>query len=398
MHTIFERACGLDAALDGVLERRPGLARSPVYFGFLLLLLVGLLAVGAGAAVGGDRRAEIVYATEDGSVVSVEPASGETVPIYEGDARSFATAPARTGGSRGLAFSVLRGEGPSLRGDVYTVDLERRTRARLTSAVPGEAFLHPVFSIGRVRILASRYAEQAPNVTAMPASGAGSELLDPGPGATAILGPAWVSDDALYAWLSTPGKLSLMAHDLFERRRTVIYETQGEVGPFSYFHGSNTILFAERPRGAGLAGSEIKLLIGDQEVALEGADVLGLYDPSPPTAALDDGMAVMWTDGEEWGVGIVDPEARTFHKTAVPVGPGSRYPQISSDGLYVATADGASLTVRRLEDGGFVRRIQGVQTPEVAFERLRKAGFDVPSEAAWLAPPSFGWRSLEDEE
>ncbi len=410
--SIFERARGraqasarrLDAALEGFLGRRPGLTRGGLTFwGFLVLLLVAVLAAGFGAAVGGRSVEEVVYAARDGSIVAVEPVSGEALTVYEGsaseEASRFAFVPTTAGGLRWLAFSVLRGgleEGSPPRADLYTVDPVRQARARLTGAVPGEVFTDPALSPARSRILAVRHESGAPpNVAVMPRSGSRVSLLEPDlESAAPILSAVWISDDALFAWRassSSPETLSLTAHDLGERRRVTVYETENElVGPLSYHRDSNTAVLAERPRGAPLEKARLKLLVGDEEIPLAGAgDGLGLYDPSPPTRAsvmgLDGQMAVLWTDGEEeWGVGLLDPESWSFRKTAVRVEPESRHPQISPDGLHVATYDEKddAITVRRLQDGGLVRRIEGAQPPETALARLQESGFEVPPEAS----------------
>lgn len=417
MYSIFERvrelryARRLDAALAGFLGRRPVLARNLVLLGFLSLLLVAVLAAGVGVA-GGRGVEEVVYATRGGSIVAVEPVSGEARVLYEGDASEeapgessrLAFAPTTGGGSRWLAFSVLRaGAGASPRADLYTVDPVRQTRARLTGAGSGEVFAGPAFSPDRVRVLSGRYEVGAvPNVAVMPRSGSSVSLLDPDLEVSSpVLSAAWISDDALFAWRAlSSGTLSLTAHDLRERRRVTVHETEDEpVGPLSYHRDSNTAVLAERPRGAPLQSARLKLLVGDEEMPLSGAgDDLGLYDPSPPASVLDGEMAVVWTDGEAWGVGLLDPESWTFRETAVRVEPGSRHPQISPDGLHVATYDEAAgaITVRRLEDGGLVRRIEGAQPPEAALERLRESGFGIPPETSWFAPPSFAWRSFEE--
>lgn len=411
--SISERARRLDAALQRFLGRRPTLARNLALLGFLLLAAV--MAGGVVAASEGWRGAQdLVYAAADGSIVAVEPISGETRVLYEGAASEnapgeeprLAFAPTTAGGSRWLAFSVLSGgrEDADARADLYVVDPFREARARLTGAVSGEAFTDPALSPSRSRILAGRAERGAPpNVAVMPWSGSRVSLLDPAAveGAAQILSAAWISDDALFAWrLASPETLSLVAHDLRERRRVTVYETRDEpVGPLSYRRDSNTVAFAERPRGAPLQGSRLKLLVGDTEMPLRGAgEDLGLYDPSPPAEALDGEAAVMYTDGKAWGVGLLDLESWSFRKTAVRVEPESRYPQVSPDGRFIATYDGAadSITVRRLKDGGLVRRVEGVQPPEAAAARLREDGFDAPPEASWFVPPSFAWRDLEE--
>jgi hypothetical protein len=171
-----------------------------------------------------------------------------------------------------------------------------------------------------------------------------------------------------------------------------------EVGPLAYHADSNTLVFAERGRGAPLADSRIRVLAGSAELLLRGAEGVGLYDPSAPIASLGGKMAVMWTDGENAGVGLLDPINWTFHKTAVGAEAGARHPQVSRDGRLVAVGseNGTTIAVSELESGRFVREIGGVQRPRTAFDRLRRAGLEVPPEAEELAPPSFGWRSLEE--
>lgn len=371
--------------------------------GFLLLVLVGVVAAG-GAVLAGGRSQEVVFATEGGEIVSVEPVSGEgRGVIYAGE--GYATAPSRAGGSRSLAFSTLVGEGRDLRGDVYSVDLVRLTRARLTAAGPGEVYALPEFSPGRSRVLASRYGTDGTyNVSFGPSSGASRSLLEPGPVAGQALGPVWTSDGALYAWRTVgedDGTLALTAYDVRERRRVEVLRRSREgveVGLLSYHADSNTLLFAERDRGAPLAESRIRVLAGSAELPLRGAGGVGLYDPSAPIAALGGKMAVMWTDGKDAGVGLLDPMSWTFEKTAVGAAPGARYPQVSRDGRLVAVGaeSGATVSVSELESGEAVREIGGVQKPRIALDRIRKAGSKVPPEAEELAPPSFGWRSLEE--
>jgi len=388
----------LDAALEAAVERRGGRGRGLALFGFALLLAVGVASAGAAVALGG-RSQEVVYATADGSIVAVEPYSGGRYEIADpGD--GYATAPSENGGSRSLAYSVLRGEGEDLRGDAYSVDLVRATRARLTAAQPGVVHLFPEFSERRTRISTEAYVrDAAPNVAAGPSSGAehrallGAEAARSGVG---LLGAAWISDDALYAWRVDPDRgLVPVAHDLLERR-SVALERPGRavLGPPAYHRDSNTLVYAERPEGAPLREARLRLLTGTTEGRVEGG--LGLYDPAPPLPALGGKLAVMWTDGETTGVGLLDPATGSFGKMAVETAAGARHPRISRDGKMVAAFEGDAVVVRELEGGEVVRKIPDAQRPEAPLDRLRRAGFDVPTEADGLARPSFAWRSFED--
>jgi len=381
-------------------------AAGPPVWGLMVLGFAALLAVGAagaGLAVAVEGRSqEVVYATEGGEILAVEPVSGRVREIYTGD--GYAAYPSRAGGSRSLAFSVLRGSGEDLRADAYSVvDLVRETRARLTSAAAGRAFLSPEFSDGRSHISTVAYSTgSGPNVLVGPSSGAklgpllGAEAVASG---AELLGPVWLSDESLYALRVEGEETVLVVHDLVERRRAAAHETRGVVsGPLSYHEDSNTLIFAERPRGADLSESRVRLFTGTAEGRVRGADGLGLYDPSPPIPSLGGKVAVMWTDGEATGVGLLDgANSWSFSKTGMEAESGARYPQVSQDGAMIATAKGEAITVREMWSGETVRAIRDAQTPEDAPERLREAGLEVPKEAVETAPPSFGWRSLEDD-
>lgn len=389
-----------DASLDRFIARRPGLAGNTVRYGWALLLVLAILLLAVGAVTVGGRSQEIIYATADGSIVSLEPESGAVTEIYGGGSGDYATSPARTGGSRNISFTVLRGNGEDLRGDLYSVDLVRNTRALTRRAGPGEVFAGSSFSGDRTWLLASRYVVGSPpNTLVLPASGATERLLEPDlPGAAPILGPVWGAENMVFAWRLGPDGLTLTAYNFFERRQAVVYETDKRVGTPYYYFDSNALVFDERPQGAALAESHVKLLVGTAELPLSGVAGLGLYDPAPIAPDLGDALPVMWTDGEQTGVGLIDSESWSFSKTGVTVEPGSRSPRVSRDGAYVATTDtnGTELTVRRLEDGSVVRRVEDLQAHGSALDRTRAAGFEPPQETGWFAPENFSWRSLED--
>ena len=389
-----------DASLNRFIARRPGLAGNPVRYGWALLVALAILLLAVGAVTAGGRSQEIIYATADGSIVSLEPESGAVTEIYAGGPDGYAVSPARTGGSRNISFTVLRGDGASLRGDLYSVDLVRNTRALTRRAEPGEVFADSSFSGDRTWLLASRYAAGSPpNTLVLPASGATERLLEPDlPGAAPVLGPIWGAENVVFAWRLGPDGLTLTAYNFFERRQASVYETDERVGVPYYYFDSNAVVFDERPRGASLSESHVRLLAGTAELPLSGADGLGLYDPAPIVPELGDALPVMWTDGEETGVGLINPESWSFGETGITVEPGSRSPRVSRDGAYVATtdADGTTLTVRRMKDGSVVRRVENLQAPGTALDRMREAGFDPPEEAGWFAPENFSWRSLED--
>ncbi len=386
-----------DARLDRFLARRPGLVRLLVRYGALLFAGLLALAVAGGALAAGERSQELIYATTDGSVVSLEPESGAVTPIYRGG-EGYAGVPSQFGGSRSVAFPVLWGTGESLRASLYSVDLVRGTRARLYAASTGEAFVFPEFSTDRGRILATRFTTSSPpNTLVSLASGVSSLLMEPDLlGRPALLGPAWVSDIAAYTWSVEDGRSLLTAYDVLERRQAVVYETEKQVGPLSYYRVDNAVVFAERPRDAGLRESELRVFTGSQELPISGAEDLGLYDPGPLVPSLGEKLPVMWTDGGEYGIGLLDPADWGFEKTGIKTAPESRYPQFSRDATAVSTtsADGTELTVRHT-DGGVARKVRNVQPPEAVLSRLRDAGYEVPSAAGRLAPAHYGWKSLE---
>lgn len=390
----------MSARVDRFLERHPGTARNIVRYGWIVLLVLAALLLAGGMVLAGGRSQQIVYATEGGSIVALEPVSGATTTLYEGDAGHYATMPGRTGGSRGISFTVLREEEGALRGSLYGADLARETRALLENARPGEVLGYPDYAADREWVMANRFTgDSPPNVEVFTASAATGRLLEPdAPGASAIIGPAWTAERSIYAWKASPEKTTLTAYNFFERRQATVYETQDVVGPSSYYFDGNAFLFAERPRGAGLEESRLKVLVGTGSLSVSGAEDLGLYDPSPPVTFLDGEIAVIWADGEETGIGMIDPRGWTFSKTGIEVETGSRSPRISNDGLYVATTDsaGEEITVRNMDDGSVVRRVRNAQPPETALKRMRESGIEVPPEAGWLAPPNYGWRSFED--
>ncbi|MDQ4105638.1 MAG: hypothetical protein M3157_00475 [Actinomycetota bacterium] len=389
----------LDVSLDRLLARRPGLAANTVRYGWALLVALAILLLAVGAVTAGGRSQEIIYATQDGSVVSLEPESGAVTEIYAGGPGGYATAPARTGGSRNISFTVLREDGERLRGDLYKADLVRGTRALTQRAEPGEVFADSALSGDRAWLLASRYSAGAPpNVLVLPASGATERLLEPDlPGAVPVLGPIWGAENTVYAWRLGPNGLTLAAYNFFERRQAAAYETTNRVGTPYYHFDANALIFDERPRGGDLSESRVRLLVGTGELSISGAEGLGLYDPSPVVPELGDALPVMWTDGEKSGVGLISSDGWRFAKTGITVEPGSRSPRVSRDGSYVATTDagGTQITVRRMEDGSVVRRVEDLQPPGVVLDRMREAGFEPPEEARWFAP-TFSWRSLED--
>lgn len=396
----------LDARLDGFLGRRPRFTAYLARYGALVFLLIGGVFVVAAAAAPEGRGQQLVYASGEGEVLAASPEPGvEPLPVFEPAEGELAAAPLLNGGSRSLSFTVLRGEGEGdLRGDLYGADLVRGTVAQIQSADPGEAFLFGGYSYDRSWLMAERFsAEEPPNAAIFTASGATRRYVEPEgeDGAAAVIGAAWGAQNSLYAWLSSgegEGAASLTAYNFFERRQAVVYRTENRVGLASYNFESNTAVFDERPPGAPLSKSRLVALSGTNRMPVEGADGLGLYDPSLPVPNLDYGMAVLWTDGERTGVGVFDPATWTFRETGVLVEAGSRYPQVSYDGALVATLDeaGTTLTVRRMEDGEVVRRIEGVQPPEVALDRLREGGIRIPDSAYASAPAPYSWRSFAD--
>ena len=389
-----------DISLNGFIARRPGLAGNTVRYGWALLVALAILLLAVGAVMVGGRSLEIIYATEDGSIVSLEPESGAVTEIYGGGPGDYATSPTRTGGSRNISFTVLRGAGEGLRGDLYSVDLVRNTRALTRRAEPGEVFADSSFSGDRTWLLADRFATGSPpNALVLPASGATERLLEPDLlGAAPILGPVWGAENMVFAWRLGPERLVLTAYNFFERRQAVVYETGKRVGTLYYYFDSNAVVFDERPRGADLSESRVSLLLGSGKLPVSGAEGLGLYDPASVVPELGDALPVMWTDGEKTGLGLINSRNWSFSKTGVMVEPRSRSPRVSRDGFYIATtnAGGTTLTVRRMEDGGVVRRVENLQAPSVALDRMREAGFDLPAEAGWFVSENFSWRSLED--
>ena len=177
----------------------------------------------------------------------------------------------------------------------------------------------------------------------------------------------------------------------------MVYETGKQVGPPAYYRVDNAVVFAERPPEAGPEESRLRVFAGSQELPVSGAGDLGLYDPGPLVPSLGEKVPVMWTDGRESGVGLLDPADWGFEKTGIKTAPGSRHPQFSRDGSAVSTtsADGAELTIRRADGGGVVRKVENIQPPETMLSRLRDAGYRVPDAAERLAPAHYGWKSLE---
>lgn len=400
MSFVSQRLRRLASFPDRALSRRPRLARWLARYGWVVLFAVALLLLAGGVVVAGGRSQEIIYATQGGSIVSLEPESGETTTVYRGTDERFATAPAETGGSRSTAFTVLREEGGSLRGELYSADLARQTRALTERAAPGEVLTYPDLSEDRAWLLASRFTtDSPPNALILPASGAMTRLLEPElPGASPVLGPGWTAENTVYAWRMEEAGAALTAYNFFERRQATVYTSNQEFGRPSYYFEPNALVFSERPRGEGLEEARIRVLVGTGSLQVSGAEGLGLYDPSSVVPETGDKMAVMWTDGAVTGVGLLDPRGWSFSRTGIRVENGSRNPRISRDGSYVATTspDGSELAVRRMSDGSLVRRIRDVQPPDTVLTRMREAGLRVPPEAGWLAPPSFSWRSLDE--
>ncbi|WP_119069350.1 hypothetical protein [Rubrobacter indicoceani] len=396
LHSLLRRA---DARLDRALGGRPGLAAALARYGLVVFALLGTLFVAAGAAVPDGRGQQIIYASADGGIYAVAPEGGERTTVYRPDDGAFSTAPLLNGGSRSLSFTVFRGEGEMFRGDLYGSDLVRGTNALIQTADPGEAFIYGGYSYDRTWLMAERFSREGPpNVAVLTAGGASLRYIEPeGEGGSEILGASWTARNSLYAWLDGEGSVaSLTAYDFFERRQAVVYRTENRVGRVSYNFDSNTAVFDERPVGAGPEESRLTALAGTAEMPVSGADGLGLYDPSLPVPNLDRRMAVLWTDGETTGVGLFDPATWSFEKTPVTVGAGSRHPQVSYDGVYVATTSGTEIVVRRLDDGEVVSRIPDVQSPQAAATMMRGAGLDAPQAVEWAAPPSYSWRSFAD--
>jgi hypothetical protein len=294
---------------------------------------------------------------------------------------------------------VLRGTGKSLRGDLYTADLVRQTRARLLAASSGEVFAPSAFPPGRERVLAGRYARgETPNVVAMPASSAQREyLLQPGfEGRPTLMGPEWGRQTAIYVWSADGGAFSLAVYDVVEERRLSLYETQKIVGAPVYIGDRNAVVFAERPEDDGLEKSGLRAFVGTQEVEISGAEGLGLYDSSPPIAELGEKVAVVWTDGERTGLGLIDPADWRFEKTGIELPDDARNPRISADGSMVSftNEEDSMLTVLDMDDGEVVERVKDLQPTGDLYRRMGEAGFSVPEGAVRLAPAGFGWRSM----
>lgn len=358
-------------------------------------VLVGISVVAGGFALGPVKSQRVVYAGDGGEVISLNPGSGEETEIYGGE--GFATSPRTVG--RSLSFTVLRGAGEALRGDLYAADLVRQTRSRLLAASSGEVFTPSAFSPRRERVLAGRYARrEAPNVVAMPASSAQRDyLLEPGiEGRPALMGPEWGRGTVIYVWSADDGKFSLSAYDVLEERRISLYETERVVSAPVYLGDRNSIVFAERPEGGGREKSRLKVFMGTQEIEISGTEGLGLYDPSPPVFELGNKVAVAWTDGEKSGLGLIDPADWSFEKTGIEFPESARNPRVSPDGSMVAFTDrgGGRLTVLDMGDGEVVERVDGLQSPRDLYRHMEEAGFSVPDGAIRLAPPSFGWRNV----
>lgn len=391
------------ARVDALLERRPGFAAGLARYGLVVFAVIGGLFIVAGVATPEGRGQEIIYASSDGGIYAVAPEGGERTTIYDPKDGGFAAAPLLNGGSRSLSFTVFREGGDGLRGDLYGADLVRGTTSLIQPAEPGEAFIYGGYSSDRALLMAQRFSEERPpNVAVLASSGASRRYIEPeDEGGSAVLGASWTAQNSLYSWLyeadgGDRGAASLTAYNFFERRQAVVYQTESRVGRVSYNFDSNTAVFDERPVGAGFEESRLSALAGTEEMTVDGADGLGLYDPSLPLPNLDYRMAVLWADGGRSGIGLLDPAKWSFEKTDVTVAKGSRYPQISYDGTYVATLDEdeTTLSVRRMDDGRVVNRIEGVQPTGIAIQRMREAGLDVPETAEWAAPALYSWRSF----
>lgn len=401
LHTARAAARRLGAALDRTLERRPKLTAALARYGMLAFVVLGAVFIAAGAATPEGRGQQIVYAGQDGGIYSVAPEGGERLTIHAPNDDSFATAPLLNGGSRSLSFTVFHEGDGGLRGDLYGADLVRATEALIQTANPGEAFVYGGYSSDREWLMAERFSvESPPNVAVFTASGASRRYVEPEDEADAatVNGASWTARNSLYAWLSGGSRMnfSLTAYDFFERRQAVVYRTENRVGRASYNFGSNTAVFDERPLGGDLEASRLTALAGTAEMPVSGVDGIGVYDPSLPIPELDDGMAALWTDGQTTGLGIFDPARWSFERTNIEVEPGSRYPQVSYDGSYLTTLDdsGTTLTVRRMDDGEIVGRIEDIQPPDEAVRMMREAGMNVPDSAEWTAPAPYTWRSF----
>ncbi|TCJ16413.1 hypothetical protein E0L93_09810 [Rubrobacter taiwanensis] len=401
--SLLNRAANdLDARLDRRLLRHRRFTRGFARYGWVTFVALALVITLVASFTKVGRSQQILYVSEGGDVVMLDPDSGASSVIYEAGDGAYATGLTRTGGSRNLAFTVLKESGGTLRGDIYTVDMNREARARITNAAPGEVFASPDFSFGTGGVSATHYSRTAPpNTFTVQSIGYGGIFLEPNlPGRPALLGPVWISENALFSWSAgESGRMVLKAYNFAERRQATVYETRNEVGYPAYHRDSNALVFAERPRGAPLAESRLRLLVGTDFLPISGIEEgTGVYDPSPPTPALDGEMAVIWTDGEEWGIGLLDPETREFRRTDVRVPAGSRNPQISRNGDYVATTgpDGTRLLIQELATGREVARVEGLQRLGTTMNKMKEHGLRVPPEAEWFTQANFGWRALRD--
>jgi hypothetical protein len=404
MNSLLNRAgSNLDSRLDRWLMRHPRFTRGFARYGWVTFVVLALVVLFAASFTKVGRSQQIIYVAEEGDVVMLDPDNGSSSVIYEAEeGDSYATGLTRTGGSRNLAFTVLKEDASSLRGDIYTVDMNRGARSKITNAAPGEVFAAPDFSFGTGGVAATHYSRSAPpNTLTVQSIGFNEVFLEPNlPGRPALLGPAWISESAIYSWSAGESETTLLkAYNFVERRQVAVYETKNEVGYSTYHRDSNSLVFSERPRGGELAESELKILVGTELLPISGIEEgVGVYDPSPPTPALQGEMAVIWTDGSESGIGIFNPETREFRRTDVPVPNGSRNAQISRNGDYVATTDatGTELLIQDLQSGGVIRRVDGLQPLGTTMNKMRDNGLRVPPEAEWFTQANFGWRALRD--
>jgi len=111
---------------------------------------------------------------------------------------------------------------------------------------------------------------------------------------------------------------------------------------------------------------------------------------------LGEKVAVVWTDGERTGLGLIDPADWRFEKTGIELPDDARNPRISADGSMVSftNEEDSMLTVLDMDDGEVVERVRDLQPTGDLYRRMGEAGFSVPEGAVRLAPAGFGWRSM----
>ena len=402
MRAILNRTGNFGGRLDDWLSRHPRFTRNFARYGWVMFVVLALVILFVASFTKVGRSQQIIYVNQAGDVVMLDPDNGSSSTIYEGDEEDYATGLTRTGGSRNLAFTVLKESAESLRGDIYTIDMNRGARSRITNAAPGEVFSAPDFSFGTGGVASTYYSSTAPpNTLTLQSIGAGEVFLEPNlSGRPAVLGPVWISESALYSWSSSDSDTTVLkAYNFTERRQVAVYETTEQVGYSTYHRDSNALVFSERPRNGDLTDSELELLVGTEMVPVSGVEEgMGVYDPSPPTPALQGAMAAIWTTGQESGIGILDPETGEFQSTEVTVPNGSRNAQISRNGDYVATtsADGTELLIQDLQSGQEIQRVEDLQPLGTTVEAMKAHDLRVPPEAEWFTQANFGWRALRD--